>query len=179
MMLHSSLKHRILIYHSYVIFILVLIAYSSSNISLKDGMGISYFSSFLFYRPMSVTIFVSNDTDEISEFEKGKQTLPTQSTFCFSVFYSNSDVYSYNQLRNIAVKNSITTHIYISDMDFWPSSIPFVILFITLDNLYESFMSLSNNYLSDDWLAIIVPAFQYYASLNETQIEPYVAKYYH
>ena len=127
-MLHSSLKHRILIYHSYVIFILVLIAYSSSNISLKDGMGISYFSSFLFYRPMSVTIYVSNDTDEISEFEKGKQTLPTQSTFRYSVFYSNSDVYSYNQLRNIAVKNSVTTHIYISDMDFWPSSIPFVIL---------------------------------------------------
>ena len=38
-------------------------------------------------------------------------------------------------------------------------------------------MSLSNNYLSDDWLAIIVPAFQYYASLNETQMEPYVTKY--
>ena len=156
-----------------------LIAYSSSNISLKDGMGISYFSSLLLYRPMSVTIYVSNDTEEISEFEKGKPTLPTQSTFRYSVFYSNSDVYSYNQLRNIAVKNSITTHIYISDMDFWPSSIPFVILSITLDNLYESFMSLSTNYLSDDWLAIIVPAFQYYASLNETQIEPYVAKYYH
>ena len=49
--------------------------------------------------------------------------------------------------------------------------------FTTLDNLYESFMSLSNNYLSDDWLAIIVPAFQYYVSLNETQMEPYVTKY--
>ena len=179
MMLHSSLKHRILIYHSYTRFIVGLIVYSSSNIFLKDGMGISYYFSFLLYRPMSVTIYVSNDTDEISEFEKGKQTLPTQSTFRYSVFYSNSDVYSYNQLRNIAVKNSITTHIYISDMDFWPSSIPFLILFINLDNLYESFMSLSTNFLSDDWLAIIVPAFQYYANLNETQIKPYVAKYYH
>ena len=176
-MLHSSLKHRILIYHSYTLLTLELIAYSSSNISLKDGMGISFHSSFLLYRPMSVTIYVSNDTDEISEFEKSKPTLPSQSTFRYSVFYSNSDVYSYNQLRNIAVKNSVTTHIYISDMDFWPSSIPFVILSITLDNLYESFMSLSTNYLSDDWLAIIVPAFQYYAILNETQIEPYVAKY--
>ena len=177
MILRSSLKHRILIYHSYTRFIVGLIVYSSSNIFLKDGMGISYCSSFLLYRPMSVTIYVSNDTDEISEFEKGKQTLPTQSTFRYSVFYSNSDVYSYNQLRNIAVKNSVTTHIYISDMDFWPSSIPFVIVSITLDNLYESFMSLSTNYMSDDWLAIIVPAFQYYAILNETQIEPYVAKY--
>ena len=102
---------------------LELIAYSSSNISLKDGMGIPYFSSFLLYRPMSVTIYVSNDTDEISEFEKGKPALPTQSTFRYSVFYSNSDVYSYNQLRNIAINNSITSHIYISDMDFWPSSI--------------------------------------------------------
>ena len=128
LMLHSSLKHRILIYHSYGLFILGLIVYSSSNIFLKDGMGISYCSSFLLYRPMSVTIYVSNDTDEISEFEKSKPTLPSQSTFRYSVFYSNSDVYSYNQLRNIAVKNSITTHIYISDMDFWPSSIPFVIL---------------------------------------------------
>ena len=128
LMLHSSLKHRILIYHSYTLLTLELIVYSSSNISLKDGMGISFHSSFLLYRPMSVTIYVSNDTDEISEFEKGKPTLPTQSTFRYSVFYSNSDVYSYNQLRNIAVKNSVTTHIYISDMDFWPSSIPFVIL---------------------------------------------------
>ena len=128
LMLHSSLKHRILIYHSYTLLTLELIIYSSSNISLKDGMGISFHSSFLLYRPMSVTIYVSNDTDEISEFEKSKPTLPSQSTFRYSVFYSNSDVYSYNQLRNIAVKNSVTTHIYISDMDFWPSSIPFVIL---------------------------------------------------
>lgn len=46
-----------------------------------------------------------------------------------------------------------------------------------LDNLYESFMSLSNSYFSDDWLAIIVPAFQYNYKLNDTEMEPYVTKY--
>ena len=40
-------------------------------------------------------------------------------------------------------------------------------------------MSLSTNYLGDDWLAIIVPAFQYYSSLDEIQMKPYVAKYNH
>lgn len=115
--------------------------------------------------PMSVTIYISNNSMEITEFEKSKISLPTQSIFRYSVFYSNSDVYSYNQLRNIAINNSITSHIYISDMDFWPSN-----------NLYESFMSLSKNYLRDDWLAIIVPAFQYYATINETQMEPYVTQ---
>ena len=49
-------------------------------------------------------------------------------------------------------------------------------LILEIDNLYESFMSLSKNYLRDDWLAIIVPAFQYYATINETQMEPYVTK---
>ncbi len=82
-----------------------------------------FFLSFDFNRPMSVTIYISNNSKEITEFEESKTSLPTQSTFRYKVFYSNSDVYSYNQLRNIAVKNSITSHIYISDMDFWPSSI--------------------------------------------------------
>ena len=72
---------------------------------------------------MSVTIYVSNNTEEINEFKNSKSILPTHSTFRYTVFYSNSDVYSYNKLRNIAIKNSVTTHIYISDMDFWPSSI--------------------------------------------------------
>lgn len=77
-------------------------------------------------RPISVAVYVLNNTEETTEFEKNKLTLPTQSTFRYSVFYSNTDVYSYNQLRNIAIKSSITSHIYISDMDFWPSSIYFI-----------------------------------------------------
>lgn len=78
---------------------------------------------------MSVTIYVSNNTEEINEFKKCKTFIPTQSTFRYTVFYSNSDVYSYNQLRNIAIKNIVTTHIYISDMDFWPSSICFCYIY--------------------------------------------------
>ncbi len=127
---------------------------------------------------MSVAIYVTNDTKEIDEFEKKKSILPSKTTFRYTVFYSNTDVYSYNQLRNIAIKDSVTSHIYVSDMDFWPSSILLILTLIPeLDNLYESFMSLSHSYLSDDWLAIIVPSFQYYTNLDETDIELYIHKY--
>ena len=39
-----------------------------------------------------------------------------------------------------------------------------IMLFIA--NLYDSFMNLPNHFLSDDWLAIIVPGFEYKHSIS-------------
>lgn len=177
MMLHLLLRLRIMMCCSQHYSYLVLIVFSSLNIFLKDGMGIFFNIIKYLSRPMSVAIYVSNNTKEIDEFEKSKLFLPTQSTFRYSIYYSNSDVYSYNQLRNIAIKNSVTTHIYISDMDFWPSSIYVFIWFIIIDNLYESFISLSDSYLSDEWLAVIVPAFQYNSIITNGNMQLHITKY--
>ena len=55
-----------------------------------------------------------------------------------------------------------------------------IMLFIA--NLYDSFMNLPNHFLSDDWLAIIVPGFEYKHSISHCKdyqscIESYLLLY--
>ena len=56
----------------------------------------------------------------------------------------------FNRLRNIAIRHTTTSHYWVMDMDMWPSQ-----------DAYKTLMSLDDQYLRDDYLAVIVPCFAY------------------
>ena len=95
---------------------------SSSNILQKGGMGT--FNSPLFsfiFRPFSISLaLLSNETsllDHLNDYPK----------VTFHPFVINETVYPINTLRNIAIRGVQTSHFFLSDMDFWPSSIQIIL----------------------------------------------------
>lgn len=101
---------------------------------------------------LSITIYLNQQQNEN---ELGNYTIIQNNRIHYLVYQANSSIYPINHLRNMAIKNVKTTHLFVCDMDYWPSS-----------NLYDSFMNLPNHFLSDDWLAIIVPGFEYKHSIS-------------
>ena len=98
--------------------------------------------------PISVSLFVSTeDQDNIDAY---KSYLSKFKLIQVHTCISNTIDYPVNRMRNIAIENVATTHFFVCDMDLWPSQ-----------GLYETILSLSSYILKDDWLAVIVPAFQY------------------
>lgn len=63
--------------------------------------------------------------------------------------------YPYNRLRNIALRSITTSHFWVMDMDMWPS-----------DNLYSTLLHLDSRFLNDEYLAIIVPSFEYESDMS-------------
>lgn len=57
--------------------------------------------------------------------------------------------YPINELRNLAIRYSTTSHFFLSDMDMWPSF-----------ELYEALKALPSFILQDDFFSGIVPAFE-------------------
>ena len=74
--------------------------------------------------------------------------------------------YPYNALRNIAIQRVTTSHFWVMDMDMWPSS-----------NLYRTLLSLDVRHLKDDYLAVIVPAFEYKRTTKRGSFEQCVKSY--
>ena len=74
--------------------------------------------------------------------------------------------YPYNALRNIAIQRVATSHFWVMDMDMWPSS-----------NLYRTLLSLDVRHLKDDYLAVIVPAFEYKRTTKGGSFEQCVKSY--
>lgn len=88
-----------------------------SNISWHDGMGMDlcYFSSE--GRPFSIAVGYENET--LSSIQSSFH-YPSVSLAFAKV---NATYYPINRLRNIAINRTKTTHFFLADMDFWPSSI--------------------------------------------------------
>ena len=75
--------------------------------------------------------------------------------------------YPINKLRNLAMKQITTSHLWVMDMDMWPST-----------NLYSTLLSLDSRFLKDDYLAVIVPVFEYKKNMkNCTDFEGCIKEY--
>ena len=67
----------------------------------------------------------------------------------------NITEYPYNKLRNLSIKKVKTSHYWVMDMDIWPAT-----------NLYNTLLNLDRRYLNDNYLAVIIPAFEYQKGMN-------------
>ena len=98
--------------------------------------------------PFSLAVLIrSKKEEEYLDHYLSQNTLSTN--LVVSRFVSDKG-YPYNALRNIAIQRVATSHFWVMDMDMWPSS-----------NLYRTLLSLDVRHLKDDYLAVIVPAFEY------------------
>ena len=111
------------------------------------------------FRPMFIV--VSIDKCETNMIEQYKSIMNEYPLIEYQLFETNKTVYPYNKMRNIAIKNIKTTHFYVCDMDFWPSCIIYIFPIMVLVGLYNRILELPDYILDDEWLAIIVPGFQY------------------
>ena len=113
-----SLKQRISItlLYSYLDNISILFFFYKYLLERWHGYFHSPLFSFLF-RPFSISLaLLSNETsllDHLNDYPK----------VTFHPFVINETVYPINTLRNIAIRGVQTSHFFLSDMDFWPSSI--------------------------------------------------------
>ena len=100
-------------------------------------------------------MYILSDDDE-----KQLNTLFNAIDFGNRVFFTlfraqNTTEYPYNKLRNLSIKKVKTSHYWVMDMDIWPAT-----------NLYHTLLNLDNRYLNDEYLAIIIPAFEYQKDMN-------------
>ena len=171
MMPPSSPKHRI-----YSLILLTNIERNEfllSLISWRDGLGIPSSSSPI-SSPLSIAFWCPYPTNkrDKEEQEKAKEesyrSLQNRievhqfdSRLVISIHSFPEDVYPYNYLRNEAIKRTSTSHYYVSDMDMIPAGIFFFVPSIQLGNLYETLTTLPPSILADEWLAVIIPAYEY------------------
>lgn len=71
----------------------------------------------------------------------------------------NNDMYPINALRNMAINNVKTTHLWLADMDMWPSCSCLPPSWCVV-GLHDALMELPKNELERRDLAVIVPAFE-------------------
>ena len=113
-----SLKQRIFItlLHSYHEYSSIRLFFFKYLLERWHGYFNYPLFSFLF-RPFSISLaLLSNETsllDHLNDYPK----------VIFYPFVINETVYPINTLRNIAIRGVQTSHFFLSDMDFWPSSI--------------------------------------------------------
>ena len=158
-------------YHIYYLIILIIIERSKfllSLISWRDGLGIPSSSSpiyCLWY------LYPTNKRDR-EEQEKAKEknyhSLQNRievhqfdSRLVISIHSFSEDIYPYNYLRNEAIKCSSTSHYNVSDMDMIPAGIFFFVLPIHLGNLFETLTTIPSSILAAEWLAVIIPSYEY------------------
>ena len=114
--------------------------------------------------PLSLAVLIrSKKEEEYLDHYLSQNTLSTN--LVVSRFVSDKG-YPYNALRNIAIQRVATSHFWVMDMDMWPSS-----------NLYRTLLSLDVRHLKDDYLAVIVPAFEYKRTWKGGSFEQCVKSY--
>ena len=101
--------------------------------------------------PMSVAVFFP---DNLQDGDQIKREMFHLDRIHYEFFVPKVNEYPYNTLRNIAIDHVNTTHYFVCDMDLWPA-----------DNLYATLVTLPEPFLQDDWLALIIPAFEYRLSI--------------
>ena len=114
--------------------------------------------------PLSLAVLIrSKKEEEYLDHYLSQNTLSTK--LVVSRLVSDKG-YPYNALRNIAIQRVTTSHFWVMDMDMWPSS-----------NLYRTLLSLDVRHLKDDYLAVIVPAFEYKRTWKGGSFEQCVKSY--
>ncbi|KAK8809789.1 hypothetical protein WA158_000732 [Blastocystis sp. Blastoise] len=96
--------------------------------------------------PISICIF---DPPDFKSRDIYKSTLIENDRIQYTWYSISRSDYPYNTLRNMAISKVITSHYYVSDVDFFPEP-----------NLYTHLLEIPETFLSDEWLAVIVPAFE-------------------
>ena len=74
-------------------------------------------------------------------------------------------------MRNIAYKNSDTTHVLVTDIDIFPDGIWLVVPIYPIASLYSSFLSLPQSLLDDPKQVIVLPHSKKIVLLNGITIE--------
>ena len=109
---------------------------------------------------MSIIFYVL--PTEVEEYRRLYKTSPIRPNMKISYLVQEDPLfYPVNKLRNMAISQVQTTHFYLSDMDVWPSR-PFCSFRSHLASTYRAIVNLPKSALEDNYLAIIVPAFQIY-----------------
>ena len=85
--------------------------------------------------------------------------LPSRVQLCQHIQRSSS--FPINALRNLAIQNTHTTHLFVADVDIIPSR-PSRMSLSSLANLRETFLSLPSPFLHNYCFAAIVPLFETY-----------------
>ncbi|KAK8792030.1 hypothetical protein WA158_005407 [Blastocystis sp. Blastoise] len=151
--------------------------FSNSSVSQKEDYDVTLItqtsSERLFYfahivqrwsGPMVATIYLKQEDQ--NDFDTFVNSASLSQRLQLIQFHPlNESIYPYNKLRNIAVANVITSHFWLTDMDMWPS-----------EKTYESLRSLPQQVLSNDLMAIIVPAFEYKNNIECKEFEACVNK---
>ena len=111
----------------------------------NSGQGIEFLILWT-YRPISIALSISP-----SEYIYYRDKYPWYyrlKRLHIHPYISNTPSLSVNHLRNIAIANATTSHVWLMDLDMIPS-----------DKLYERLYDLPLSYLQRNDLAIIVPVF--------------------
>ena len=117
--------------------------------------------------PISITIYLKSNEEELVLDNMVKDDYFPQSVHISRYLSPTPLEYPYNRLRNIALRSVTTSHFWVMDMDMWPS-----------DNLYSTLLHLESRFLEDDYLAIIVPSFEYKSDMTKcTAFEKCVNEY--
>lgn len=143
------------------------------------------FHSPLIHSPMSIAIMVNvTDVEEVETFiQSGDFPSRLRLALYITGFPKKTDcvyrrtsrgfrcvpatVYPLNRLRNIAIRNSLTSHFVVFDMDMWPASLPFVFV-SSPEHTYDTLRALSPAYLENPFAVTIIPAFSLPSSLLES-----------
>ena len=74
------------------------------------------------------------------------------------------EIYPLNRLRNIAIRNTLTSHFVVFDMDMWPASGTDSLVSL-LETAYATLTHLPPSFLANPYNVMIVPAFSLPASV--------------
>lgn len=107
----------------------------------------------------SVALFLADR--EQNKYNQAISSSPLNNRIHITVVHSaDKKIYPINKLRNIAIDHVTTTHLWLADMDMWPSRILLMIHSLIIVGLREALMSLPSSELERSNLAVIVPAFE-------------------
>ncbi|KAK8794665.1 hypothetical protein WA158_001646 [Blastocystis sp. Blastoise] len=110
-------------------------------------ISVAFYSSYTENPDVSIDIL---KTQAIDTLQKQIDEFHFPSRVYISILAYPDTIYPYNALRNEAISHVTTSHYFVCDMDLFPAN-----------NTYEAILSLPQSLLSDEWAAIIVPAYEY------------------
>ncbi|KAM6464431.1 xylosyl- and glucuronyltransferase LARGE2 isoform 2-T8 [Liasis olivaceus] len=101
--------------------------------------------------PISLALYMSDaEAQQFLRYAQASEVLSNRQNVAYHIVYKEGQFYPVNLLRNIALKNAQTSHVFLMDIDFLP-------MYGLYDYLRSSIMQLE---LSPKKVALIVPAFE-------------------
>ncbi|XP_015682531.1 LARGE xylosyl- and glucuronyltransferase 2 isoform X1 [Protobothrops mucrosquamatus] len=101
--------------------------------------------------PISLALYMSDaEAQQFLRYAQASEVLSNRQNVAYHIVYKEGQFYPVNFLRNIALKNAQTSHVFLMDIDFLP-------MYGLYDYLRSSIMQLE---LPPKKVALIVPAFE-------------------